>query len=142
MSVLSSISNFSREFIRSLFAEAKSVLSSVCEIEMVSEDASQLVLQSSDRNTVINKRHRTVKTGTELLARFDEIKFIDITRHLNDNGSDSWSVSLSLSWFSSVNIGRTTDDTNASIVAARIGTITGKKFVTSRHKKCGHAILQ
>ena len=127
MSFLSSIANFSLEFIRSLFAEARSALSPMCEIVIASEDARQLELQSSDRNTVINTRYQTVKTGTNLLARFDEIKSIDITRHSSDDEPDSWLVSLNLSWFSSVNIGRTTDDTNASIVAARISTFTGKR---------------
>jgi hypothetical protein len=99
-------------------------------MEIVSQDESTLVLRSGSRTTTIDKRRRVVASGGKILARFDAIKSVDITRQGGDEGdwqSEQWYVSLNLGWFSSISIGCTADQTEASIAGARLSTYTGKK---------------
>jgi hypothetical protein len=96
---------------------------------VVQHDDTSLVLDGHGRQVVFNKRFRTVKSGTKVLARFDEIKTIDIKRHRGgDDRPDCWSVRLKLKgWFASVAIGETSDDVSASIAAAWVSRFTDKK---------------
>lgn len=114
--------------VRLLLAAKDFILSSDA-IEILEQSDTQLVLASGRREIVVNKRFGTVKSGQRVLARFADIRAIEIQRRRDDDGPDTWSVSLALSWWSSVHVGRTEDATEASIVAARLSTITGKKVV-------------
>jgi hypothetical protein len=96
-------------------------------IEILQHDDRLLVLKSGNRSVIADNRFQTVKTGESVLARFDAIKSIDITVNNNDDGPPLWLISLNLNWHSSVKIGESSDSTEASIVAAHLSTITGKK---------------
>jgi hypothetical protein len=112
-----------------LFVEDPSLLAPASSFKIVQQDDLVLVLQSGSRRLVFNKRYRSVKDGTKLLAQFDAIESIDLCHRPDSDGApECWSVSLNLKgWFSSVYIGVTCDDVDASIIAARIGTMTGKR---------------
>ncbi|AKJ30773.1 hypothetical protein AAW51_4082 [Caldimonas brevitalea] len=84
------------------------------------------------REIIANKRYRTIKSGDRVLALFDQIQSIEVAREADDEGQETWRVSLYISWLSRVQIGRTTDATEVSIVGARLSTITGKKVVAHR----------
>ena len=97
-------------------------------IEIVAQDDVTLVLHCGNREVVVDKRRRIVRSESQILAHFDAIKSIDITHYSSiDAGPDYWAVALNLSWFSSISIGRTEDSTDASIAAAHLSTFTGKK---------------
>jgi len=121
--MLSALRNFLIEF----FVQAKSVLAPFSSLEIVEQDDNQLILKNNIRQFIISKRYRTVKSGTHLLARFDAIETIDIAHHCSDD-DDYWSVRLNVKGsFFPVTVGHTRDEVDASIVAARISTFTGRK---------------
>lgn len=89
---------------------------------------SELILSHGRRSIVVDRRFGTVKSGTSVLTRFDEIKSIDITHHRrNRNRPEYWSICLNVSWYSSVRVGKTLDKTEASIVGAQLSRYTKKK---------------
>lgn len=104
------------------------------ELDVVQEDDTVLVLKGGgwhdSRMLTFHKRYRTVKAGTDVLAQFDAIDTIDVVHHRADDGDrpEHWWVRLNLrGTFSSVSVGVTIDDADASIVAARISRVTGKR---------------
>ncbi len=126
---MSAIWNFAKTFVREFVGEAKRVLLPTHSIEIVAQDEVRLVLRSLGRELVANKRFGTVKTEERILARFDAIQWIEVARERNDDAPETWKVSLCVSWLSRVQIGRTNDALEASLVGARLSTITGKKVV-------------
>lgn len=98
-------------------------------IELHEPDETRLVLVSDGREVVVNKRFRTVKCRGDVLARFDEIQSIELRCQSDGDGPGYWVVRLRISWLSSVQVGRTSDRVEASIVGARLSTFTGKRVV-------------
>jgi len=116
-----------RDFFNAFFVRAKSVLAPFSSLEIVQQDDNQLILKNNSRQFIVSKRYRAVKSGTHVLARFDAIESIDIAHHCSDD-DEYWSVRLNVKdSFLPVIIGHTLNDVDASIVAARISTFTGKK---------------
>lgn len=123
------IRQFARDFLRAFAGEAQGLLAPNIGIEIVEQDERRLVTLSERRQVVVDKRFGTVKCGAKVLASFDAIQSIDIQHQRGDDVAEAWNVSLYLSWYARVQIGRTDDATEASIVAARLSTITGKKVL-------------
>ena len=121
--------SFLRDFFNAFFNVIERVFAPTSALEIVRQDENLLVLKNNSRQFAINKRFRTVKSGTQVLAQFDAIETIDIThRRASDDSPEHWSVSLNLKgWFASITIGDARNDLDASIVAAKISTFTGKK---------------
>src|SRR5438046_7961027 len=126
---MSEIFNFAKTFVREFVGEAKRVLLPTHNIEIAVQDDVRLVLRSLGRELVANKRFRTVKSEERILARFDAIQWIEVARERSDDDPETWKVSLYISWLSRVQIGRTNDALEASLVGARLSTISGKKVV-------------
>ncbi|MES2933233.1 MAG: hypothetical protein V4805_07075 [Pseudomonadota bacterium] len=126
------MSSFLQDFINTVFVDAKSVLTWSSSIQIIQQDENVLVLQSRRRQFVFNKRFRTVKSGARVLAQFDAIDTVDLIHHsARDDEPDNWSVRLNVQgWLSTVVIGKTRDDVEASMAAARISTFTGKNVRT------------
>lgn len=75
-----------------------------------------------------DRRSKQVLRGGRTLARLADIKSVDIQHvHWNDDQPEYWKVSLGTGSFSGVEIGRTRDDAEASIAAARLATVAGVK---------------
>ncbi len=101
-------------------------------IEMIEQGEHRLVIRSNGAQLVADRRRRAFTRSERVVARFDDIESIDVKHRSNDDGPSTWTVSLHMSWFSRVHVGSTSDDAEASIVAARIATITGKKVLAWR----------
>lgn len=114
---------------RTAFAIAWQVFFPRYAIEIVAKDARRLVLKHKGREIVADARHRTVKSGSRVLATFDAIQSIGIRTHRGDETPDFWEISLRVGPFSRIVIGRTSDSTDASIIAAGLGTVTGKPVI-------------
>jgi hypothetical protein len=114
---------------RTAFAIAWQVFFPSYAIEIVAKDARRLVLKHKGREIVADARYRTVKSGSRVLATFDAIQSIGIRTHRGDDTPDFWEISLRLGPFSRIVIGRTSDDADASIIAAGLGTVTGKPVI-------------
>lgn len=121
---------FAKRCARGLLGVVSQVLAPTYSIELHEPDGVQLVLLSDGREVVVNKRFRTVKCRGDVLARFDEIQSIELRCQSDgDHGEAYWVVRLRISWLSSVQVGRTSDRVEASIVGARLSTFTGKRVV-------------
>ena len=117
-----------RDFLNAFFVQANRVLEPFSSLEIVQQDDNQLILKNNSRQFIVSKRYRTVKSGTRVLARFDAIETIDVAHLYGDDEPEYWSVRLNVQGsFLPVIIGHTLNDVDASIVAARISTFTGKK---------------
>lgn len=64
--------------------------------------------------------------GERVLVRFSQIHSVDVRTLRADNGSAAgYAITLHRGWFDNLHLGSTCDDAHASIVAARVSTITG-----------------
>jgi hypothetical protein len=116
-------------FLRDFFGEFAHELLDRPEMALVDHSEHRLVIHSGDVEFVVDRRVGTVARSGRPVARIDAIRTIDIGRTKDEDGPEYWTVSLYLSWFSRVHIGSTTDDVEASIIAAHLSTITGKKVL-------------
>ncbi len=120
--------HFAKRCAQGVLGVVKQVLVPTYSIDVHEPDEVRLVLVSGGREVVVNKRFRTVKCGGDVLARFDEIQAIELRCQSDgEDGPDYWVVRLRMSWLSSVQVGRTSDRVEASIVGARLSTFTGKR---------------
>ena len=68
--------------------------------------------------------------GERVLVHFHQIHSVDVRTLRNDNGSVAgYAIALHRGLFDNVHLGSTCDDAEASIVAARVSTITGVKVL-------------
>ncbi|MCW5635894.1 MAG: hypothetical protein KIT17_21340 [Rubrivivax sp.] len=98
------------------------------EIEAFDED--QLVIASSHGRFVFDRRQRVVSEGGQQLATFDSIQTVDVTAFPGGRGERSWSITLFRSMFDRITVGRTYDDGEASVAAARIADAVGCRVVS------------
>jgi hypothetical protein len=117
-------------WLRNLFSGLDELLMSSHELELVDSDENFVRIRSQGDDIVADRRLRVVRRGVRTLVRFDQIRSIDIRHHNGEDETEHWSVNLHLSWYSQVFIGRTTDSTEASIVAAHLSTITGHRVLS------------
>lgn len=129
MSLPATVWRIASSLARTAFALAWQVFFPSYSIEIVAKDARRLVLKHKGREIVADKRYRTVKSGSRVLATFDAIHSIGIRSHRGDDTPDFWEISLRLGTVSRIMIGRTSDSTDASIIAAGLGTITDKPVI-------------
>lgn len=64
------------------------------------------------------------------LARFGQLHSVDLRRLYRDGSVVGYTISLRRGWLDNLNIGSTEDDAQASIIAARVSTITGVKVLS------------
>ena len=95
------------------------------------ESALTLVLRHGHRTTTLDRLSRTVMQNDRLAARFGVIQHVRVERLPADDGPASWLVALDLSGSRRLEIGRSSDDAEASSVAARIAAFTGTSLVRS-----------
>ncbi len=123
---------FFRAFVRGVLSEPGRVvrwMKSSASIEVVDDHEARLELNANNRRVVADKASRTVRCGRGAVTRFEAIQAIEIRYHENSDGPEWWAISLRLSPRGHLSIGRTGDDAAASIAAAKLGTITGKRVV-------------
>lgn len=119
---------FVKEFVRAFVAEARRVFIPTHDIEIVEQQGPRLVWRSGGREVVADQRLRAVLSNGRVLARFDAIQSVDILQHHRGNDTpEIWSVNLGMGGRPRVRVGRCNDATDASILAAHLGTLTGKK---------------
>jgi hypothetical protein len=101
------------------------VASSWIKIEAQSSD--RLVLNANSRPIVADKLSRIISAYGRPIARFDAIDTIDVQHFTNGKRFEWWVVSLNLFGQHNIRIGGAVDDVQASIAAAALSTITGKR---------------
>lgn len=102
------------------------------EIEIIQESENELTVRGSDRVLILDRGRRTISSLYSKIATYDQVRHILIHQQLNSMGDSDmgrYSVVLSLGTFKSIHVGHTNSQINASIVAAKLSTWTGKHVV-------------
>jgi hypothetical protein len=118
------------EFLKELMSHGVYFLVGASSIEIVDDREHCLVLRSGSRTCIADARTQTIRIGSRVAASFGAIRSVDIRHQTRREGeAERWIVSLSLGWPRSVAIGQSLDDAEASMAAARLSSITGKKVL-------------
>jgi len=96
-------------------------------IKIEAQSPDRLVLNANSRSIVADKPSRMISAYGRPIARFEVIDAIDVRHFVNGKGFEWWVVSLHLSGQHTIRIGSTVDDVQASLVAAALSTVTGKR---------------
>jgi len=75
---------------------------------------------------VIDRRRKVIFRRGQAETAFDAIRTIDVSHIRTPDEADRWSVSLCLGAWTSIAVGTTYDDANASIAGAKLSTLVGK----------------
>jgi hypothetical protein len=94
-------------------------------IELVEGNADCVVLKVSGRMFTANATTREIWSEGQVVGQFDAIKSVVITRLLGRGGIVWWVLDLSMHDGGDIFVGRTPNDAEASVAAARLGTILG-----------------
>jgi hypothetical protein len=98
------------------------------EIEAIDDD--QLVLESSHGRFVFDRKARVVLQEGQQLATFDSIQSVDLAGFPGGRGERSWSITLFSGFLDRITVGRTYDDGDASVVAAKLADVIGCKVIS------------
>lgn len=109
-------------------ARGEPLIEPFVEVEQFDDD--MLVINSSHGRFVFDRRQRVVQEGEMQLATFDSIQSVDIAAFPGGRGERSWSITLFRSLFDRITVGRTYDDGDASVVAAKIASVIGCRIVS------------
>ncbi len=90
-----------------------------------------IVLHSTHGEFEFDLQRRMVRKDGADLAPFDDIQSIDVGAFPGGLGERSWSVTLYLGFLKRVTLGRTYDDGDASVIAARLSRATGAKVIAT-----------
>jgi hypothetical protein len=99
-------------------------------VEIDHFDDDQLVIESSHGRFVFDRKARVVLQGEQQLAAFDTIQSVDIAAFPGGRGERSWSITLFCGFFERITVGRTYDDGDASVVAAKLADVIGCRVVS------------
>lgn len=109
-----------RAFWRSLAPEGAPVAPDPAVVPL---DAARFEFRWRGQPLLVDRRADAVLRGGRKLLAASAIRTIDVTRFQpEDDDRDRWRVSLATGEFADVELGRTLDDVEASIAAARLAT--------------------
>ena len=101
-------------------------------IKVVRDEANVLELRAGWRTIAADKLTRTITIGKRSTVSFFSVRAIEIKIYDGHDGPPFWTVSLCLPDYKRLVLGKTSDDAEASIAAARLGTIVGRAVRTTR----------
>ena len=99
-------------------------------IVLTALDPTQLQLVSAHGRFVFDRQRGQVQRDGIDIAAFEAVQSVDIGSFPGGRGAPSWSVSLYMGFFRRVTLGRTYDDGEASVVAARLARLLDRKVVS------------
>jgi uncharacterized protein (UPF0262 family) len=97
--------------------------------EIVEDDPNHLTLRYGSTKTSFDRKSSRVTQNGRLVAVFDLIEQIKLHQPSSQEGPSNWYITLQLTGARQVEVGQVTDQTDASIVAARISGITNRRVV-------------
>ena len=98
-------------------------------LEITEQTETRIVVESGHGSFSFDLERRAVVRNEQDLAEFASIQSVDISAFPGGLGERSWSVSLYLGFFNRITIGRTYDDGEASVIAAKLARAIGTKVV-------------
>lgn len=124
------IQQFVRQFLEALAQELRSFLGLPGKLEILSEGNTRFVALIGRRELVADKVTQQIRSGSRVLAPFKSITAIELAYTRRGDDQETWEVALHLLRNRRVSIARLADDTDASILAARLSTITGARVIS------------
>jgi hypothetical protein len=121
---------FVREFFEALIEEFKRFFGMPLPLEILEDQQDRLIVLVNRRRIVADRATKSVKAGERLLAPFKAIMSIEIRFSQQSDEPETWVVSLCLLRGRKVEVWRTRDDLEASLLAAKLSTITEKEVVS------------
>ena len=116
---------------RSLIERLRLTRSREARLIIEAESFASLTLRSGRTITVFDRLSRAVTQNDRQVATFGPIHHVQIDEESSAKGSP-WLVALHLAGSRVVTVGRTTNNSEASLAAARIAEITGTRAVEGR----------
>lgn len=98
-------------------------------VEIVEAGESLLCIRSSHGEFVFDRVQRQVLRDGTPVATFDSVQSVDISSLPGREDARSWALSLYITFFQRVTIGRTVDDGEASVIAAKVAGVLGCKVL-------------
>jgi hypothetical protein len=99
-------------------------------VEVAEHSEARLVLRSSYGLFSFDKAQRVITRDEVEVSGFDGVLSVDIGAFPGGRGEKSWSVVLFRGLVDRITIGRTYDDGEASVVAAKVAQVLGCKVVS------------
>lgn len=100
-------------------------------IEISAPGQAPITLRSAHGEFVFDLERRTVSRDGAEVVPFAAIQSIDVGAFPGGRGERSWSITLYLGFLKRLTLGRTYDDGDASVIAARLARATGAKVVAT-----------
>ena len=97
------------------------------DIEQVS--ATRLELRCGATKTIFDKESTRIHQNSKLVGMFGAVDRIELHQPRNPEGPENWFITLQLQGRRQIEVGKVTDKTDASLVGARIATVTGRPVV-------------
>ena len=102
-----------------------SFLVALSSIEIDTDDENGLVLNADGWPVTFDKRSQLVSYSGRAVASFSSLNAIDVMHFVNGKHFEWWVLRLRLRGGKRISVGRSTDDVQVSIAAARIAKVTG-----------------
>jgi hypothetical protein len=96
-------------------------------LEVVDEGPNRLELESNRGRFVFDARRRVVSRNGRPVAKFEQIKFIDLTCDEEAMEHTEWRVELYLNVIRRIRIGECRDEVLVSAIGAKLVELTGAK---------------
>lgn len=125
------IQQFVREFLEAVAHEFRSAFGLPGRLEVLAEENDRFVALVGRRELVADRIAQQVLCGGRLLAPFKAITAIEVSHTRQGDDYETWEVALRLLRNRRVSLGRLADDTDASILAAKLSTATGARVVST-----------
>ena len=98
-------------------------------LELEEDNELRLVLVSSYGGFVFQRDTRSITRDGVEVSTFDAVQSVDIGSFPGGRGARTWSISLYRGIVDRITVARTYDDGEASITAAKLGRVLGRKVV-------------
>jgi len=98
-------------------------------METLNETEEELTIRGSERILVLNRRTGTISGLHSKISSFEKVKNVKISVTDDGDGATEYSVWLSTGAFSSLCVGYTRNEIDASLMAAKFGMWLGKDVV-------------
>lgn len=104
-------------------------------LEVTESSEARLVLESTYGTFVFDRLARVVLKDGAPVIDFDAVQSVEISAMPGREESRSWALVLYVSFFKRFTVGRTADDGDASVIAARIASVLGCKVLSMQLRR-------
>jgi len=126
------IQQFLREFLEALAQEARSLVGYPKPLQIFEDSSHRLIAATRKGKIVVDKTANTVELSGRLVAPIKAVTSIEIQHSQDGHGPEIWKVSLCLLRGRRVELAHLVDETEASILGAKLATLTEKYVAVVR----------